>query len=79
MKEMSEQVNISALDRVSQKDPSKYDSECSKHASNSYRCLENNNGNGSKCAEFFEIYKACRKDEHTRIIEERRKRNTYIS
>ena len=72
-------AELSSLDRVNQKDPSKYDSECTIHATNSYKCLEKNGREGSKCAEFFDIYRACRKAEQTRIIEERRKRNVYIS
>jgi hypothetical protein len=50
---------------------SKLQSECTKHAQASYKCLEENPTDPSKCQSFFDTYKACRKAEHTKIIEDR--------
>ena len=51
---------------------SKLRSECAPLAAESYKCLEK--GNYDACKPFFDEYKACRKNEHTNIVESRRKR-----
>lgn len=55
---------------------SKMRTECSKLAQASYKCLEQNPGNNSACQQYFDVYKECRKNEHTRIVEDRRKKFT---
>ena len=49
---------------------SKLRGECQELAAASYRCLEK--GDYEACKPFFEDYKICRKNEHSKIIENRR-------
>lgn len=42
------------------------------------RATTENNYVRSKCEDVFEAYKACRKAEHQRVIEERKKSNTSL-
>ena len=58
---------------------SKMRTDCQELAKNSYKCLEQNQGDPSQCAKHFEVYKECRTAEHTRIIEERRKKGATLS
>ena len=51
---------------------SKMRSECQSLAAASYKCLEK--GDHDACKPFFEDYRACRKEEHARIVESRRQR-----
>ncbi len=51
---------------------SKMRGDCRKLAADSYKCLEK--GDHETCKPFFEAYKACRKDEHARVLEENAKR-----
>lgn len=50
----------------------KMKSKCGELAAMSYQCLEKAMGDGSKCGGEFDAYKACKKDEHTRMLERRR-------
>lgn len=66
------------MDAVSEKDKqqktsSKLTTDCSQFQKNSYKCLEENAGKLFMCQDHFDVYKACRKAEHARLIEERRK------
>ena len=53
--------------------------ECAKLAKASYQCLEQNAENSAElCKQFFDEYKACRKAEHTKLIDDRRKNGEYM-
>ena len=54
---------------------SKMRSDCAQLAKESYKCLETHGQEDrDACSSHFEAYKDCRKREHTRIVEERRKK-----
>jgi hypothetical protein len=56
---------------------SKMRSDCQKFAAESYKCLEKAGvEDRDACSHHFEAYKDCRKKEHTRIVDERRKKFT---
>ena len=56
---------------------SKMRTDCAHLAKESYRCLElHGQEDKDACAKHFEAYKNCRKKEHNRVIEERRKKFT---
>ena len=59
-------------------DTSKLKTECSDLGKTAIKCkLESGEDAITKCSKFYEVYKACRKQEHERIIDERRKKNTW--
>jgi hypothetical protein len=66
-------------DEMNTNSTSKMHSDCQQLAKNSYKCLEENQSDPNLCAKHFEVYKECRKAEHTRIVEERRKKGVTLS
>jgi hypothetical protein len=60
---------------MSQHEPSKMQTECRTEQMESLQCIQENYGNQKKaCANYFEVYKECRKKEHQAILEANRKR-----
>jgi len=55
---------------------SKLRTNCSELAKKSYDCLEKCRGDNTKCQPYFDAYKDCRKEEHTKMIAERRAKYT---
>ena len=61
---------------VENNNASKLTTVCSKLAANSLRCLETQTH--EVCQPHFDAYKACRKAEHTAIVDERRKNGATL-
>jgi len=52
---------------------SKLQTVCKDLAAASYKCLEKHLGDSNSCSEQFAAYRACKKEEHDKKIEARRK------
>ena len=71
--------DVSEMDKTGAP-PTKLTSDCKELAARSYKCLEKNSVNAQEiCRPEFDAYKACRKAEHTSIIEDRRKRGATLN
>uniref|UniRef100_A0A7S1ZEW9 CHCH domain-containing protein n=1 Tax=Trieres chinensis TaxID=1514140 RepID=A0A7S1ZEW9_TRICV len=53
---------------------SKFFTDCSKQHSESLRCIEDNYEQKDVCQPFFDAYKACRREENQRRLEENKRR-----
>ncbi|XP_051129224.1 cytochrome c oxidase-assembly factor COX23, mitochondrial [Andrographis paniculata] len=53
------------------------DSECFSAYSDSLKCLESNTTDKSKCQEYFDVYKECRKKEREARLERNRQRSLF--
>jgi len=56
-----------------QPEVSKMYTACADLQAASFKCLEAHEGHGANCKVHFDAYKACKKDEREKQIEERRK------
>lgn len=71
--EKSTNSNIKNGPPWDQPEVTKFHTSCMKEHDASLECIYENYQDKSKCADFFEKYKECRKEEHRRILEERLK------
>ena len=58
--------------------PNKFMTSCAQEHSNSLQCIERNYQNRSACEPFFQAYKACRKLENDKRLEENAKKNSFF-
>jgi hypothetical protein len=56
---------------------SKLITDCKQQQSESLNCIQENYDQKNVCQPFFDRYKACRKEEHDRILEENSKKHFF--
>ena len=52
---------------------SKFHTSCSREHAASLKCISDNYEQKGVCQQFFNAYKKCKKEEHTKLLEERSK------